>query len=148
MNSRAGRCRLRTDYSDPRSKEPSHSHEPPLPETNHAFQTMQASASVKQDKLDELAAHAATTDRNGKTPLHFACACGNTGLVCTLMKFMPVPNRADHAGQTPLHEAARNGWVECVSALLKAGSDANQADVRGLTPLHEASGNGRASSAW
>ena len=90
-----------------------------------------------------LFAHAATVDlRNGRTALHWACACGMPCWCCVLIQAGSDANKADFVGNTPLHEAARAGNASCVSALIKAGSAVGARTRYGSTALHEAAGNG------
>ena len=50
-----------------------------------------------------------TRDCNGRTPLHFAAACGHVGILSTLLQAVGSGVHMDNHGYTPLHWACFNG---------------------------------------
>ena len=79
-------------------------------------------------------------DRNGQTPLHYACIYGWNRLVSFLIEKKANVNARDNFGRTPLHEAVRieNSYNALVlRALIDEGkADVNLRDLDGKTALH------------
>ena len=77
----------------------------------------------------------------GVTPLHVACAHGNTPVVDALLRAGASANVVDQYGMTPLHCAAASGCLICVLTVLFASHDASTRDAMGRKPsdLAEAS---------
>ena len=48
-------------------------------------------------------------DCNGRTPLHFAAACGHVGILNGLLQVVGSGVHMDNHGYTPLHWACFNG---------------------------------------
>ena len=83
------------------------------------------------------------TDRDGRTPLHYAALEGATEEVRRLVAGGADPNSSDRRGLTPLHFAAQEWAAAAAEALLTVGADVDAADGYGDTPLHAAVFNGR-----
>ena len=77
------------------------------------------------------------TDKEGETPLHYACTSGQLEIVQYFHseKFSDPIHRA-HSGDTPLHFACKSNQVEVVKFLLSTGEcDPLIKNVEGLTPV-------------
>ena len=77
------------------------------------------------------------TDKEGETPLHYACVSGHLEIVQYFHseKFSDPIHRA-HSGDTPLHFACKSNQVEVVKFLLSTGEcDPLIRNVEGLTPV-------------
>ncbi len=72
----------------------------------------------------------------GTTPLHYAAAHGQTGIVEFLVKKGAVVDARDFAGNTPLHKALENGQLKTAAVLIKLGADVNLRDFNNNTALH------------
>lgn len=92
-------------------------------------------------------------DNCGKTPLHYACAGGNAGVVELLLDKGASINAKDHYGNTPLQVAlnwynAESDWffqkntIVLLEALLPFKADPNSKSWSGDTALHAAMYNG------
>ncbi|WP_218814551.1 ankyrin repeat domain-containing protein [Rickettsiella endosymbiont of Dermanyssus gallinae] len=83
-------------------------------------------------------------DKQGNTPLHYACKNGNEAFVKLLLEKGTVIDIANGEGNTPLHYACENGNGTIVNLLLKkgVGSSINSENDEGTTPLHYACKNG------
>jgi len=86
-------------------------------------------------------------DRMGRTPLHYAAADGDVGLVHKLLESGLSADAADDNGWTPLHFAAQSNAAEIVEVLLNAGASVDVQDGHGNTPLSTAVFNSRGDGA-
>jgi len=77
-------------------------------------------------------------DKEGWTPLHYACSNGYESIVSILLEKGANVNEKDIDGCTPLHNACINGYGSVVSILLEKGANVNEKDKTGYTPLHYA----------
>ena len=64
-------------------------------------------------------------DKNGRTPLHWACQEGHIKIIHLLIEFGAQVNVSCKEGFTPLVMAAGEGHYKIVQELLKAGADVN-----------------------
>ncbi|MFL6073975.1 MAG: ankyrin repeat domain-containing protein [Mycobacteriales bacterium] len=83
------------------------------------------------------------TDRQGRTPLHYAALQGDVIEVRNLIESGFEPDVADHQGFTPLHLAAQEWRVDAARALLDAGASVDAKNQFGNTPLFVAVFNSR-----
>jgi ankyrin repeat protein len=74
-------------------------------------------------------------DNNGGTPLSWAAANGDEGIVKLLLEAKPDVNLKDNKGRTPLSWAAANGDEGVVKLLLEAKPNFNLQDNKGRMPL-------------
>ncbi|GLC40604.1 hypothetical protein PLESTM_001092100 [Pleodorina starrii] len=82
---------------------------------------------------------AASSDREGRTPLWVAAQRGHTELAEGLLGLPEGAGQVDvanTAGVTPLRVAAAQGHSGVVGALLRAGANVDAADRDGFTPLY------------
>jgi ankyrin repeat protein len=74
-------------------------------------------------------------DKDGQTPLHYAC--GHEPSVAEfLVKHGADVNTLNNDGWTPLHLACLGNRTSIVRILVEAGADVNVQTCRGDTPLH------------
>jgi ankyrin repeat protein len=76
-------------------------------------------------------------NKDGDTPLHFACWAKQVGLLGTLLAHNPDVNARGCYQRTPLHYAVHEGRtisVPIVHALLQYGADPDLRDDAGFTP--------------
>jgi len=84
-----------------------------------------------------------TRDAHGQTPLHIACAVGNTAAALLLLDSGADGTLVDDAKWTALHHAARGNAAEVVGRLLeRSPALAAAADSKGRTAAHVAAGFG------
>ena len=77
-------------------------------------------------------------DDHGSTPLHYAAAREEEGLIEFLVKEGAKVDAVDNWGRTPLHIAVLHGKTQRAKELIKFGSDIDAVSLRGNTPLHVA----------
>jgi len=77
-------------------------------------------------------------DKNGRTPLHWACRGVHVELAQYLLENGADVNAADTNGVAPLHWAAMTGDATLVKLLLDRGADPSARDADGDTPLNSA----------
>lgn len=75
-------------------------------------------------------------DVQGRTPLHWACSCGDADDVKTLVDAGADLNIKDNHGLTPLIIAAGHGNVTMIKKLLNSGACIRDCTKRGDSPLH------------
>jgi hypothetical protein len=97
-------------------------------------------AAIKGD-LDQVrilvqAGHDIDKQRDGLTPLHFACARGHFNVVEYLIEHDADVNAKSSSMRTPLHYATENGHAGVVEMLLARGANPNPKCP--MTPLHYA----------
>ncbi|XP_063297578.1 ankyrin repeat and EF-hand domain-containing protein 1 [Pelobates fuscus] len=73
-----------------------------------------------------------------KTPLMYACACGNLKVVEFLLKKGANVNATDNFFWTPLHHACHAGQEDIADLLIKSGSQINAVTFNNSTPLMRA----------
>ena len=88
-----------------------------------------------------------TTDKAGRTCLHWACYQGDAISVELLLRFGADPNKADPDGLTALHWAVVKGNVGCITKVVEAGSDIWAKTKEGKTPM-ELARQLKSISAW
>jgi len=74
-------------------------------------------------------------NKNGLTPLHYACENGNSYIVDLLINYGANVNVSDNEGFTPLHFACKNGNLEIVKSLVDDGANVNAKSNNRLVPL-------------
>ncbi|XP_077871769.1 uncharacterized protein LOC144365007 isoform X2 [Ictidomys tridecemlineatus] len=82
--------------------------------------------------------HVNDIDKKNRTPLHYACAYGQTEVVDFLVKNKCDIHLCDSDNNTPLIKAIQQQEEECATILLENGADVNVQDPNGGTPLHHA----------
>ncbi|XP_077983034.1 uncharacterized protein LOC144437871 [Glandiceps talaboti] len=85
-------------------------------------------------------------DKDNRTPLHLACARGQTDVVQFLITNKAKLNICDNGQNSPLMKAVQGDHVQCVRMLLDHGADPNLVDRDGMTALHLAAHTGSADS--
>jgi ankyrin repeat protein len=85
---------------------------------------------------------AASRNKLGETPLHWAALEGHNDLVELLLAHGADVNAKDNGNYTALHEAALAGHNDLVELLLAHGADVNTKDKDGFTALHDAAWHG------
>lgn len=78
------------------------------------------------------------SDKQGRTPLHYAAGDGNAVEVRRLLKAGADANHQDANGWSPLHFAAQASSVECTDALLGSRANPSLQDSHGNTALFRA----------
>lgn len=73
-------------------------------------------------------------DRHGVTPLHWACARGNTPIAEELIRAGADPGAGDSRGLTPLHVAAYFDREDLCRLLAECGASPDAKTAGGLTP--------------
>jgi len=82
-------------------------------------------------------------DRDGRTPLHRAAECGNTGVIEVLIEAGADVACIDREGNTALHRAAAAGNVDTLQALLDSRADIDARNGEGHTALEVATASKR-----
>ncbi|XP_053114069.1 ankyrin repeat domain-containing protein 26-like isoform X8 [Hemicordylus capensis] len=80
-------------------------------------------------------------DKANRTPLHLACASGNTDIVMFLVDNRCKLNLCDDDAKSPLMKAVQCQHELCATYLLEHGADTNLVDANGNTALHLAASN-------
>lgn len=80
-----------------------------------------------------LVKHGAAINREGWTPLHYACSGPDNGVAAWLIEHGADINARSENGTTPLMMAARYGNGDLVPMLLKAGAEPRAANEQELT---------------
>lgn len=78
-------------------------------------------------------------DKNGDTPLHEACVCGNIEIVEKLLKNGAQVDAENRDKEMPLHRACKKGFVEIVKEILLQMANPlliEAVDNRRNAPLH------------
>ena len=78
----------------------------------------------------------------GMTPLMWAIARGDPGIVSLILSSKPDLHAVDKDGWTALHYACKKGKEDTVTLLLGQGAKPNIPDIKGRTPLMVAAENG------
>jgi ankyrin repeat protein len=81
------------------------------------------------------------TDRDDRTPLHYAADAGVPAIAELLLDKGADINARTKDGSTPLHLTAKKGRMDHVAvavSLIERGADVNVTDSKGQTPLHVA----------
>ncbi|KAL8674118.1 MAG: hypothetical protein Q9168_001455 [Polycauliona sp. 1 TL-2023] len=74
-------------------------------------------------------------DADGRTPLHWAAARGNSEAVGTLLRYGASPDTPDFISQGPLRASLKASSSECLDLLIQAGAKVDQRDNWGQTCL-------------
>eukprot|EP00794_Sanderia_malayensis_P000577 gene577-1237_t len=84
-----------------------------------------------------------STDKDYRTPLHYAAMEGNIKALKILLEHGAKPDFCDDQEKTPLHHAAEKGKPKCVEILCKTPYvDINLTDENGRMPIHLAAMKG------
>jgi ankyrin repeat protein len=97
------------------------------------------------ENLIENKAKVNTVDRQGKTPLHYACESAFEDVVSLLIEKNADVKIRDKCGKTPLHCACQNASDNLTIILTNRGADVNALDKSSRTPLHYACSHASAS---
>ncbi|XP_057185653.1 ankyrin repeat domain-containing protein 26 isoform X4 [Triplophysa rosa] len=84
---------------------------------------------AKKNDLNQL-------DKENRTALHIACACGHTDVVQFLVDNKVKLNLCDNQNRSALMKAVQCEHDRCVSLLLEHEADPNLVDINGNTALH------------
>ena len=76
------------------------------------------------------------SDRDSRTPLHFAVMLRRLDIIQALLDHNANPNASDRNQRTPFHEAAEIGERKIIQALLDHNANPNAFDSDQRTPLH------------
>ncbi|MFF4413921.1 ankyrin repeat domain-containing protein [Streptosporangium sp. NPDC001559] len=79
-----------------------------------------------------------STDRKGRSELHYAALEGDSGRVSELLASGFDPNLADGDGFTPLHMAVQEWRLGAARVLLENGAEVDSVTRHGNTPLGDA----------
>ncbi|WP_422014264.1 ankyrin repeat domain-containing protein [Roseateles sp.] len=90
-----------------------------------------------------LAKRGAAINREGWTPLHYACSGPDHGVAAWLIEQGAVINARSENGTTPLMMAARYGNADLISMLIKAGAEPRAANEQEMTAADFAQRGGR-----
>jgi len=82
-------------------------------------------------------------DSNGRMPLSYAAASGNTTIAKMLLDGGARADYRDSAGGTALHWAAQSGHIEIITLLLAAKATVDAQNKQGITPLMMAAANSK-----
>ncbi|BBB15452.1 ankyrin 2 neuronal isoform 4 [Candidatus Rickettsiella viridis] len=82
------------------------------------------------------------TDKEGDTPLHYACQKGNAAVVKLLLEKGASINKVNKNEDTPLHYACKEGNQAIVKLLLEKNASASIRNNEGETPFDDACRNG------
>lgn len=93
--------------------------------------------------VQALVKHGAAINREGWTPLHYACSGPDNGVAAWLISQGAEINARSDNGTTPLMMAARYGNGDLVPLLLKAGAEPRAANEQELTAADFALRGGR-----
>ena len=86
--------------------------------------------------LIEQHANVNCSDREGSTPLHFACANNDSELVSQILGSCAYVDSKNKYYNAPIHYACLKGNCDTLMKLIKSGSDVNCQGYAGDTPLH------------
>lgn len=88
-------------------------------------------------------------DRYKKTPVFYACFCGESSILKQMLKknsklfeYYSANGHYDESVMHPLFAAVNNAHYDCVEVLLDNGVDANTSDGNGMTGLMKSAMNG------
>ena len=82
-------------------------------------------------------------DSNGRMPLSYPAASGNTTIAKMLLDAGARADYRDSTGGTALHWAAQTGHIEIITMLLAAKATADAQNKQGITPLMMAAANNK-----
>jgi uncharacterized protein len=82
-------------------------------------------------------------DSNGRMPLSYAAASGNTTIAKMLLDAGARADYRDSTGGTALHWAAQTGHMEIITMLLAAKATVDAQNKQGITPLMMAAANSK-----
>ncbi|HEV2549751.1 MAG TPA: ankyrin repeat domain-containing protein [Stellaceae bacterium] len=80
-------------------------------------------------------------DSNGRMPLSYAAASGNTAILKMLLEAGARADYRDSSGATALHWAAQMGHPEVIKMLVEANATVDAQNRQGITPLMLAATN-------
>ncbi|XP_053741842.1 ankyrin repeat domain-containing protein 26 isoform X2 [Synchiropus splendidus] len=75
-------------------------------------------------------------DKENRTPLHIACACGHAEVVQFLVEGKAKLNLCDNQNRSALMKAVQGQHERCASILLENHAEPNLVDINGNTALH------------
>jgi|GEM_PF-2174553 len=112
------------------------------PSSIELFAAIQAGDSDRVEKLLASGASPSSTDKEMRSPLHYAALAGNTRSAELLLAKGASIGRRDSDGITPLHDAAAQGNLAMTQLLLEHGAKVDAIGNDGVTPLHLAAMSG------
>ncbi|MFY7866951.1 ankyrin repeat domain-containing protein [Roseateles sp.] len=93
---------------------------------------MLAALKGRLDWVQKLVKRGAAVNREGWTPLHYACSGPDNGVAAWLLRQGAAINARSPNGSTPLMLAAGYGAIDLPALLLKAGADGSLRNQQGL----------------
>jgi ankyrin repeat protein len=93
---------------------------------------MLAALKGRLDWVQKLVKRGAAVNREGWTPLHYACSGPDNGVAAWLLSQGAAINARSPNGSTPLMLAAGYGAIDLPALLLKAGADGSLRNQQGL----------------
>ncbi|OQU79518.1 hypothetical protein SORBI_3008G155800 [Sorghum bicolor] len=106
------------------------------------FAAMKGHLEVCSFLVEELGIDVNCTNTDGVTPVKYAAATGEVGVLRYLLDHGGDPEMPDARDTTPLHFAAEQGHCEALRLLLSKGVDVDALHCRRLSPLLFAVGKG------
>jgi len=104
---------------------------------------MLAAFKGRKDMVEKLIARKAEVNKTGWTPLHYAAAIGNNGIVALLIEHSAYIDAESPNQTTPMMMAARGGHISTVRLLIDEGADVNLKNDQGMTAIDFAERHGQ-----